>query len=163
MRLSILADDNRTSMEPSVVGENADRPADVEPPETAEYLFIGPPPGSTRRHVQHAAGLAVLAAVALTTWLLTTSSKNDTGPTVLISASAPPQQSTVLPGLANPGSNEGSVNPPASSSEFCLNSPGLCGPTAPTSLVNGYVTFCEKSQTLCIVAKPNQRAVVNPR
>ena len=113
MRLSILADDNRTSMEPSVVGENADRPADVEPPETAEYLFIGPPPGSTRRHVQHAAGLAVLAAVALTTWLLTTSSKNDTGPTVLISASAPPQQSTVLPGLANPGSNEGSVEPPS--------------------------------------------------
>ena len=115
MRLSILADDNRTSMEPSVVGENADRPADVEPPETAEYLFIGPPPGSTRRHVQHAAGLAVLAAVALTTWLLTTSSKNDTGPTVLISASAPPQQSTVLPGLANSGYERGggSARPPS--------------------------------------------------
>jgi hypothetical protein len=155
MRLSILADDNRTSVEPSVVGENADRPADVEPPETAEYLFIGPSPGSTRRHVQHAAGLGVLAAVALTTWLVTASSNSDTGPTALIPASAPPQQSTPLPGLPNAGSNEGSVNRPPASSEFCLNSPGLCGPTAPTSLVNGYVTFCEKSRTLCIVAEPN--------
>jgi hypothetical protein len=163
MRLSILADDNRTALEPSV-GGNADRPAEVEPPETAEYLFIGPPPGSARRHAQHAAGLGVLAAVALTTWLLTTSSNNDTGPTALISASASPQQSTSLPGLANADSNAGSVNRPAASSEFCLNSPGLCGPTAPTSLVSGYVTFCEKSPTLCIVANPaSEQYLVNPR
>jgi hypothetical protein len=64
MTLSILADDEETTLEPSVVGENADKSikdpghrADAEHPETVEYLFIGTPPGSSRRHVQHAAGL----------------------------------------------------------------------------------------------------------
>jgi hypothetical protein len=48
MRLSILVDENTTTLEPPVVMENADRPipdlsrlADEEHPETTEYLFIG--------------------------------------------------------------------------------------------------------------------------
>jgi hypothetical protein len=155
MRLSILADDNRTSVERSVVGENADRPADVEPPETAEYLFIGPrrdlPDGmssmqpdwvsSPRPHSQRG-------------WLPPAQTATPVRPR---SSRPPPHRSNrrPLPGLPNAGSNAGSDNHPAASSEFCLNSPGLCGPTAPTSLVNGYVTFCEKGRTLCIVANPN--------
>lgn len=100
MRLSILVDENTTTLEPPVVMENADRPipdlsrlADEEHPETTEYLFIGAPPASWWQHVLHAAGIGVLAVVALTTWLLTASSVNDTGPQPAMSAAALPQQS----------------------------------------------------------------------
>jgi hypothetical protein len=105
MTSSILADDKETTLESSVVGKNTDKPipdpswlAHDEPPEAAEYLFIGAPPGSSRRRVHYAAGLSVLAAVALTTWLLPGGSNSETDLLPLISSTAAPQAAVLAPG-----------------------------------------------------------------
>ncbi|HEY6681587.1 MAG TPA: hypothetical protein VI030_01345 [Propionibacteriaceae bacterium] len=163
MTLSILADDKKTTLEPSVVGENADKSirdpshrADVELPETVEYIFIGPPPGSSRRHVQYAAGLGVLAAAALTVWLLTANSSNDTGPTALISNTTAPQQAVLVSGQASAGGYASPLDPLAAYAQFCQNDPIQCVSTTPTALRDiGYVRFCQNSPTVCPVAKPN--------
>jgi hypothetical protein len=163
MTLSILADDKETTLERSVVGETADksirdpiRRADVQPAEIVEYLFIGPPPGSSRRHVQHAAGLGVLAAAALTVWLLTANSSNVTGPTAPISNTTAPQQAVLVSGQANAGGYASPLDPLAAYAQFCQNNPIQCVSTTPTALRNiGYVRFCQNSPTVCPVAKPN--------
>jgi hypothetical protein len=162
MRLSILVDDNTTTLEPPVVMENADRLildlsrlADEERPEITEYLFIGAPPASWWQHVLHAAGLGVLAVVALTTWLLTTSSVNDAGPQPAMSAAALPQQSMLASRQGRAVGYASPVDPLAAYAQFCQNSPGRCVPTAPTALGGvGYTRFCQNSVSLCAGAKP---------
>lgn len=163
MTLSILADEEETTLEPSVVGENADKSiqdpghrADAEPPETVEYLFIGPPPGSSRRHVQHAAGLGVLSAAALTVWLLTANSSNDTSPTALISNTTAPQQAVLVSSQASAAGYASPLDPLAAYAQFCQNSPIMCVSTSPTALHDiGYVQFCHNSPTVCTVARPS--------
>jgi hypothetical protein len=162
MRLSIFADDNGTTLEAFVIGENTDKPtpdpsqlADQESPETAEYLFIGPPPGPPRRHVQHAAGLGVVAAVALTTWLLPSSSSNDTDLLPLISNTAAPQQAMPASGRASAGRYATPLDPLATYAQFCQNNPTRCVSTTSTALRDiGYIQFCQNSPTLCTAAKP---------
>jgi hypothetical protein len=162
MALSILADDKETTLQPSVVGENADKSirgpshrADVEPPETVEYLFMGPLPGSSRRHVQHAAGLGVLAAAALTGWLLTANSTNSTGPTALISNTPAPQQAVLVSGQESARVYASPLDPLAAYAQFCQNNPIQCVSTTPTALRDtSYVRFCHNSRTVCTVAKP---------
>ena len=163
MTLSILADDKETSLEPSVVGKKADTSirdpshrADVEPPETVEHLFIGPPPGSSRPHVQHAAGLGVLAAAALTIWLVTANSSNDSGRTALNSSTTAPQEAVLVSGEASAGGYASPLDPLAAYAQFCQNNPIQCVSTTPTALRDiGYVRFCQNSPTVCTVAKPN--------
>jgi hypothetical protein len=162
MTLSILADDKETTLEPSVVGENADKSirdpghrADAEPPETVEYLFIGLPPGSSRRHIQHAAGLGVLAAAALTVWLLTANSSNDTGPTALISDTTAPQHAVLVSSEASAGGYASPLDPLAAFAQFCQNNPIQCISTTSTALHDiGYVEFCHNSPTVCTATKP---------
>jgi hypothetical protein len=161
MRLSILAEDNGTTLEASVIGENTDKPtpdssqlADQESPETAEYLVIGHPPGSLRQHVQHAAGLGVLAAVALTTWLLPSSSNNETDLLPLISSTAAPQQAVPASGRASAGRYATPLDPLAAYAQFWQNHPTRCVSTTPTALRDiGYIQFCQNSPTLCTAAK----------
>jgi hypothetical protein len=162
MRLSILADDNGKTLEASFISENTDKPspdpsqlADQESPETAEYLFIGPPHGPPRRHIQHAAGLGALAAVALTTWLLPSSSNNETDLLPLISSAAAPQQAVPASGRASAGGYATPLDPLAAYAQFCQNNPTLCVSTTPTALRDiGYIQFCQNSPALCTVAKP---------
>jgi hypothetical protein len=162
MRLSILVDENTTTLEPPVVMENADRlipdlsrVADDEHPEITEYLFIGAPPASWWQQVLHAAGLGVLAVVSLTTWLLTTSSVNDTGPQPDMSAAALPQQSMLASRQGTAVGYARPVDPLTAYAQFCQNSPGRCVPTAPTAPGGaGYARFCHNSLSLCVGAKP---------
>jgi hypothetical protein len=159
MKLSILADDNRTTLEASLIGENTDKLspnpsqfADQESPETAEYLFIGPPPGPPRRHVQHAAGLGVLAAVALTTWLLPSSSNKETDLLPLISSTAAPDQVVRASRWASAGGYGYAtpLDPLAAYAQFCQNNPTLCVSTTPTARRDiGYIQFCHNSPALC--------------
>jgi hypothetical protein len=162
MRLSILTDDNGKTLEASFIGEYPDKPspdpsqlADQESPETAEYLFIGPPHGPPRRHVQGAAGLGTLAAVALATWLLPSSSNNETDLLPLISSAAAPQQAVPASGRASAGGYATPLDPLAAYAQFCQNTPTLCVSTTPTTLRDiGYIQFCQNSPALCTVAKP---------
>ena len=162
MTHSILADDKKTTLEPYVIGENADKSirdpshrADLEPPEPVEYLSIGPPPGASRRHLQHAAGLGVLTAAALTVWLLSANASNDTGPTALISNTTAPQQAVLVSGQASAGGYASPLDPLAAYAQFCQNNPIQCVST-PTALRHiDYVRFCQNSPTVCTVAKPN--------
>jgi hypothetical protein len=162
MRLSILADENTATLEPPVVMENADtlipdlsRLADEEHPEITEYLFIGAPPAPWWQRVLHAAGLAVLAVVAFTTWLLMTSSLNDPGPQPAMSAAALPQQSMLASRQGEAVGYASPVDPLTAYAQFCQNSPGRCVPTAPTALSGvGYARFCANSLSLCAGAKP---------
>jgi hypothetical protein len=138
MTPSILADDKETTLAPFVVGKNPDKPipdpswlAHEEAPETAEHLFIGPPPGSSRRHVHYAAALSVLA-VALTTWLLPSSSHNETDLLPLISYSAAPQQAVPASGRTSAGGYATPLDPVAAYAQFCQNNPTRCVSTTPT-------------------------------
>jgi hypothetical protein len=101
-----------------------------------------------------AAGLVVLtAAVALTVWLLKTSSPNQPGPITSISAAAPPQQAAPAPDQANADSKASSVDTSGGYAQFCQNSPTLCTAGVPERPAAGYVQFCQNSPTLC--TKPN--------
>lgn len=104
-----------------------------------------------RRRMLLAAVLAVFAAaVALTVWLLFTSSSSQPGPITPISAAAPPPQAVPAPGQANAGSNAGSVDASEGYAQFCENSPVLCGaPVAAERPATGYVNFCQNSPSLC--------------
>jgi hypothetical protein len=163
MRLNILVDDNRTTLEASVIGESTEKPtpdpsqlADEESPETAEYLVIGHPPGSGWRHVQHGAGLAVLAAVALTTWLLPSSSSDETDLLPLISSAAASQEAVPAPGWASAGGYATPLDPLTAYAQFCQSNPTRRVSTTPTALRDiGYVQFCQNSPSVCIVAKPD--------
>jgi hypothetical protein len=173
MRFSILGDDSPTTLDASVIEENADKsvadppknmdelmtPDDItdsELPGTAEYLVIGPRQRSRWRRVFYAAGLAVLAAI-LTPWPITTSPHIQTEPMAPTSASVPPwapaepQQLIPLPGQAHVGSNAGSLYRPAAYAQFCHNSPALCRPTAtatpvPTGYINSATTVPRYAQ-----------------
>ena len=162
MRSSILGDENTTTLESPFGMENADRLipdlsrlADEEHSENTEYLFIGAPPASWWQHVLHAAGLGMLAVVALTTWLLTTNSINATSPQPVVSAAAVPPKSMLASPQGRAVWYASPVDPLAAHAQFCQNSLDRCVPTAPTALGGiDYARFCYNSLSLCAGAKP---------
>jgi hypothetical protein len=134
---------------------NSACPEDLEIPETAELLLIGPPTGSPQRYVMHVAGLILLAAIVLGTWLLPGNSSDETGPLAPISAAAGAQQAVpAVPGSgrASAGTYASPVDPLAAYAQFCQNNDIQCVSTTPTTLPDRrYVQFCQNSPTLCAV------------
>jgi hypothetical protein len=126
-------------------------------------------PAPPRRRRLLAAGLVVLVAavVALTVWLLPTSSPSQPGPITPVSAAAPQQQAAPAPDQANAGSggyapnvdNSGgyasNVDNSGGYSQFCQNSPVLCSAPATQAppAAAGFLEFCQNSPALC--TKPN--------
>jgi hypothetical protein len=173
MRFSIVGDDDGKTLVTSGVRGNADGPAashsgntselevpddfeDPENPKTAERLFIGPPPRSPQAHVLQWAGFIVLAATVLATWLLPSSSNDETGPLALIAAAAAPQRAMPTSGQASAGTYASPADPLMAYAQFCQNNPIQCVSPMPTALADlGYARFCENSLTLCTRAKPN--------
>lgn len=133
-------------------GWNSACPEDSEIPETAEFLFIGPPTGSPQRSVLHLAALILLAAIVLGTWLLPGSSKNEAGPLAPISAAAGPQQALPGPGQASAREYANPVDPLTAYAQFCQNNTIQCVSTPPPDI--GYIQFCQNGPTLCAV-KPD--------
>jgi hypothetical protein len=169
MRSNSLGDGNATTLEASVVSENANWPVadpsekccevipdditDVELSETAECLFIGSPQGSPSRHVLHAAAVAVLAAVTLATWLPATRSNNQAGPAApSISAAVSPQAAPAF-GQASARSYAPHIDPLAAYGLFCQKSRTLCALPAPIPSDRDYAMFCVNSVTLCTMGK----------
>lgn len=121
---------------------------------STEILTIGPPP-PPRWGVAIAAGLVVLAAVALAPWP-TTSSETETRQVVPASGAMPPwapaepQQAAPPLRQAYANWNAATVDRPTAYLQFCHNSPTLCDPTEPTPDPS-YVQFCRNSPSLCII------------
>jgi hypothetical protein len=118
--------------------------------ETLRSRPVRPPRG-----VLTAAGLAAFAAVALTPWLLTTSSQTETSATTPTWAVVSPEQAAPALSQSGGGWNAGIVDAPAAYVMFCQNSPVLCGPHVATLPSTGYLQFCRNSPTLCTVPKRN--------
>ena len=131
---------------------NSACPEDPEIQETAEFLFIGPPAASPQRYFLRMAGLILLAAIVLGTWLLPGSSKNEAGPLAPFSASAGPQQAVPGSGRASAGTYANPVDPLTAYAQFCQNNHIQCVSTPSPHI--GYAQFCQNSPTLCAV-KPD--------
>jgi hypothetical protein len=113
---------------------------------------LSTPPVRSPRGVLTAAGLAVFAAVALTPWLLTTSSQTETSPAPIWAGAS--QLPAPALGQASARSYAPNVEPLGAYALFCQNSPTLCAPPVPTPPDPGYVLFCQNSPVLCTVGKP---------
>jgi hypothetical protein len=121
---------------------------------TTEILTIGPPP-HRRWGVVVAAGLVVLAAVALSSWP-TNSAEIETRQIVPASGAVPPwapaepQQEAPALRQAHANWNAATIDRPTAYMQFCRNSPTLCDPTAPTPDPS-YIQFCWNSPSLCTI------------
>jgi hypothetical protein len=124
---------------------------------TTTETLSSQPPVRPPRGALIAVGLGAFAAVALTPWLLTTSSPTEAGPITPTSAAALPLEATLAAGQVSAGWYVGTVDRPEAYVQFCQNSPVLCDPTAPTPPDIGYVLFCENSPVLCISTAPVAR------
>ena len=112
-----------------------------------------PSPVRPPRGVLTAAALTTLAAVALTPWLLTTSSQTETSSTTPTAAS---QQPAPAMGQASRSWNAASAGAPAAYVMFCQNSPALCSAPPVPALTNAAnLQFCWNSPTLCRAPKHN--------
>jgi hypothetical protein len=103
------------------------------------------------RGVHIAAGLAVFAAVALTPWLLSTSSQTENDLTTPNVAAASPQQAARAQASAG-RSYAPNIDPLAGYALFCQNNPLLCALPEPTR-ATGYIQFCWNSPTLCLMPR----------
>jgi hypothetical protein len=101
-----------------------------------------------------AAAVTAFAAVALTPWLLTTSSHTETSRVISTSPAASLQQTAPAMGQASAASNAASISGPTAYVMFCQNSPSLCAPPTPLTNID-YLQFCWNSPTLCTLPKRN--------
>jgi hypothetical protein len=123
---------------------------------TTETL-TSPPPVHRPRGALTAAGFAVVAAIAITPWLLTTSSQTEADPVTPISAAALPQQTAQVPGQVAAVSDADSVERPAGYAQFCQNSPSLCMPAASTLPATAYAQFARTAPVCAFRRRPNHR------
>jgi hypothetical protein len=143
MRFSIIGDDDGKTLATCVVDESAgkavtsrsennnearilDDSEDAEISETAEFLFIGRPPGSPQWHVPPWAGLIVLAAIVLAAWLLQSKLNNETRELSLFSALSAPQQAVPASVQASARTFATPVDPLVARAQFCQNKPVRC-------------------------------------
>ena len=118
-------------------------------------ILITPPPARPPWGVLTAAGLTVIAAVALAPWLFTPSSQIEPSPLTPNWAAATPLQPASAVRQASAPSYAPYIDPWAAYALYCQKSPVLCASSAPTPPDTGYVLFCRNSPALCTVAKPN--------
>jgi hypothetical protein len=119
---------------------------------TTETL-ITPPPARPPWGVLTAAGLTVIAALALTPWL-TPSSQIE--PSLITSnwAAATPSQPTSAVRQASAPSYAPNIDSWAPYALSCQKSPVMCASSAPTPPDTGYVLFCRNSPVLCASSAP---------